>query len=66
MQLLSAVRAARFPTTPFGEPRVQGLAITGVQAPGVFTPLAAAVAAITVGFSSAVHIPNEGTLATGL
>src|SRR5687767_14526533 len=66
MQLLSDVRAERLATLTVGDPGVQGAGITGVHAPGVLTPEAAAVAAMTVGFSSAVHIPNEGTLAIGL
>jgi hypothetical protein len=43
----------------------QGDTIVGMHAPGVFTPIAAAVAAITVGLSGALHITKDGMFNIG-
>lgn len=39
-----------------GEPGIHGAAVTGMQGMGVSTPIAAAVAAATVGFAGEVHM----------
>lgn len=48
-----------------GEPGAQGAAVTGTHGIGVNTPLAAAVAAATVGFANEVHIMKGGMLVVG-
>lgn len=49
-----------------GEPGIQGAVVTGIQGMGVSTPIAAAVAAATVGFAGDVHIAKGMTLTKGL
>jgi hypothetical protein len=48
-----------------GEPVTHGAIVTGTQGIGVSTPIAAAVAAMTVGFDGLEHMPNGGTLTIG-
>ena len=50
----------------FGEPGIQGAVVTGMQGMGVSTPIAAAVAAATVGFEGEMHIEKGRMLTRGL
>jgi hypothetical protein len=54
-----------FPIMTVGEPGAHGAGVTGMQGMGVRTPMAAAVAAATVGLAMDVHIANGGILTTG-
>ena len=54
------------PIITVGEPGAQGAVVTGMQGIGVSAPIAAAVAAATVGFARDLHIPNGITLTIGL
>jgi len=49
-----------------GAPGTQGAVVTGMQGIGVSTPMAAAVAAATVGFAGDMHMPNDMTFTMGL
>ncbi len=49
-----------------GEPGIQGAVVTGMHGIGVSTPIAAAVAAATVGFAGEVHMPNGMIFINGL
>ena len=53
------------PINTLGDPGVQGAGITGTHGMGVRTPMAAAVAAATVGLVGDMHIPNGGTFTIG-
>jgi hypothetical protein len=66
MQVETAVRAGTFPTSTAGAPGTHGETITGIQGIGVNTPMAADVAAATVGFEGVMHIPNGGIFIIGL
>ena len=48
------------PTSTVGTPAAQGAATAGTQGMGVSTPMAAAVAAATVGLAGHEHIPKVG------
>jgi hypothetical protein len=50
--------AGRFPTSVVGDPGVQGAVVTGIHGMGVSTPMAAVVAAATVGLAMLLHIPK--------
>ncbi len=50
----------------FTEDGAQGAVNRGLQAPGVGVPIAAAVAAITVGLVVILHIPKLGILTRGI
>jgi hypothetical protein len=52
------------PIRQVGEPGTQGM-VTGTQGIGVSTPMAAAVAAATVGLAIDMHMPNGGILVIG-
>lgn len=54
------------PVSTVGAPGIHGAVVAGIQAEGVGTPSAAAVAAITSGLAGAEHIPKEGTHAMGV
>jgi len=49
-----------------GIPGVQGAEVTGIQGIGVNTPIAAAVAAATIGFTGLEHIPKGGIFTSGI
>jgi hypothetical protein len=66
MHLEVLLSAGMFPIITVAEPGAQGAAVAGTQGMGVSTPMAAAVAAATVGFAMELHIPNGGILAIGL
>jgi hypothetical protein len=48
-----------------GAPGAQGAGVTGIHGIGVSTPIAADVAAATVGFAMLLHIPNGMMLTMG-
>jgi hypothetical protein len=58
-------KAGKLPTNTVGDPGTQGAAVAGIQGMGVKTPLAAAVAAATIGFANELHIPKGMTFAIG-
>lgn len=58
--------AGAVPRITVGEPGTQGAAVTGMHGMGVRTPMAAAVAAATIGFEGDWHIPNGGMFSMGL
>jgi hypothetical protein len=64
LQLL--VNVGMLPVKTVGAPGIHGAVVAGIQAEGVGTPKAAAVAAITNGLAGAEHIPKEGTQAIGV
>ena len=49
-----------------GTPVIHGAGVFGIQGIGVSTPIAAAVAAATVGFAGLIHIPNGMILTIGM
>jgi hypothetical protein len=49
-----------------GEPGIHGAVVTGMQGIGVSTPIAAAVAAATVGFEGEVHMAKGMMFMNGL
>ncbi len=54
------------PISVNGFPGVHGATVTGTHGIGVKTPIAAAVAAATVGLAGDWHIPNGAMLTIGL
>ncbi len=54
------------PTSAVGAPGTHGAGVTGVHAPGVSTPSAAAVWAAVIGLARLVHSPNGRMLTNGL
>lgn len=63
IHLLLSVNAGMFITFTWALPGAQGAAITGTHGIGVSTPIAAEVAADTVGLAMDRHIPKVGILA---
>jgi hypothetical protein len=59
------LRAGAPPIRTVGEPGAQGAVVTGIQGIGVSTPMAALVAAATVGFASEMHMPKGAMFAIG-
>ena len=57
--------AGTSPTMTVGDPGAHGAAVTGTHGMGVRTPMAAAVAAATVGFDGDMHMPNGAIFTTG-
>jgi hypothetical protein len=55
----------RFPTIAVGAPINQGAGVFGIQGIGVSTPIAAAVAAATIGFAGDMQTPNGGMFTIG-
>ena len=58
MHLQELDKAGWLPIKTVGEPGVQGATVIGIQGIGVSVPIAAAVAAITVGFAVDLHMPK--------
>jgi hypothetical protein len=58
-------KAGMLDTSTVGEPGAHGAGSTGMQGMGVSAPMAAAVAAATVGFARLWHMPNGGTFIMG-
>lgn len=66
MHLHVLVSAGIFPRIMEGEPGIQGVGVLGIQGIGVSTPMAAAVAAATVGLAGERHIPNGRMFTMGI
>lgn len=62
----SLVRAGFPPMSKAGLPGAHGPVITGIQGMGVKAPMAAAVAAATVGLAREVQVPKGGILTMGI
>lgn len=56
VEVLSSV--GMLPNITVGAPGTQGETVAGMQGIGVRTPMAAAVAAATIGFAGDMHMPN--------
>lgn len=57
--------AGILPNKTVGEPTIHGAAVTGMHGIGVRTPIAAAVAAATIGFDGVIQTPNGMTFIKG-
>ncbi len=57
--------AGIFPSKTVGEPTIHGATVTGMQGIGVNTPIAAAVAAATIGLDGVMQTPNGMTFIKG-
>lgn len=66
MALESLVRAGFPPMSTVGLPGTHGPGMTGMQGMGVNTPIAAAVAAATVGFAIEVQVAKGGMFTIGI
>ncbi len=66
MHLDTLSSAGILPISTVGAPGTQGAAVAGIQGIGVKTPIAAAVAAATVGLAKDVHTPNGMILTIGM
>ena len=53
------------PTMTVCDPGAHGAAVTGTHGMGVRTPMAAAVAAMTLGFAGDMHMPNGAIFTMG-
>ncbi len=54
------------PIRTVGEPGAHGAGSTGMQAPGVKTPSAAAVCAAVIGLAKLMHTPNGAMFTNGM
>lgn len=59
-------RVGMSPSNTVGAPGTQGETVAGMQGIGVSTPMAAAVAAATIGLAGDMHIPNGMMLTSGM
>lgn len=66
ISLQALLTAGIGPISTVGDPGIQGAVVIGTQGIGVSTPIAADVAADTVGLVIEVHIPNGMILTNGL
>ncbi len=66
MHLETLSSAGLFPINTVGAPTTHGDAVAGIQGMGVNTPMAAAVAAATVGLEGELHMPNGMMFTIGL
>lgn len=66
MSFESLVSAGFPPTSIWGEPGAHGAAVRGIQGIGVRTPMAAAVAAATVGLAGLLHMPKGAMFTMGI
>ena len=64
VEVLSSV--GMFPSITVGAPGTHGATVAGMHGMGVSTPIAAAVAAATIGFAGDMHIPNGMMLVMGM
>ena len=64
LEVLSS--AGMFPMSTLGQPGAQGAAVAGMHGMGVSTPIAAAVAAATIGLAMDWHMPKGGMFTIGL
>jgi len=58
--------AGMLPSSTVGAPGTHGETVAGIQGMGVRTPIAAAVAAATMGFAGDMHMPNGMILTNGM
>jgi hypothetical protein len=58
-------RVGMLPSITVGAPGTHGETVAGMQGIGVRTPIAAAVAAATMGFAGDMHMPNGMMLTSG-
>ena len=66
MQVEVLFKAGILAIKTVGEPVVHGATTTGIHGMGVKTPMAAAVAAATVGFDGLRHIPKGMMFTMGI
>jgi hypothetical protein len=66
MHLEELFKAGKPPIVAVGEPGAQGAVVTGMHGIGVSTPIAADVAAATVGLAKDMHMPNGGIFVIGM
>ena len=64
VEMLSRVGIS--PSNTVGAPGTQGETVAGMHGIGVRTPMAAAVAAATIGFAGDMHMPNGMILTSGM
>lgn len=66
MHFEESFSAGNPPIRTVGEPGTHGTVMLGMQGIGVSTPIAAAVAAATVGLARELHMPNGSMFTIGL
>jgi hypothetical protein len=66
MHLQVMFKAGTLPIMTVAEPGTHGAVVTGMHGMGVSTPIAAEVAAATMGLARDMHIANGGMFAIGL
>lgn len=66
MHFEESFSAGILPTSTVGDPGTHGAAMTGIQGIGVSTPIAAAVAAATVGLARELHMQKGCMFTMGL
>lgn len=59
-------RVGKLPSKTVGAPGTHGAGVFGTHGIGVSTPIAAAVAAATVGFAGDIHIPKGMMFTSGM
>lgn len=59
-------RVGMLPSRTVGAPGTHGETVAGMQGIGVRTPIAAAVAAATIGFAGDIHMPKGMMLTIGM
>ena len=64
IEVLSSV--GMLPSNTVGAPGTHGEVVAGMQGIGVRTPMAAAVAAATIGFAGDMHMPNGMIFTRGM
>lgn len=64
VDVLSSV--GMLPSRTVGAPGIQGETVAGIHGMGVRTPIAAAVAAATIGFAGDMHMPNGMIFTIGM
>jgi len=64
VEVLSSV--GMLPSITVGAPGTHGATVLGIHGMGVNTPIAAAVAAATIGFAGDMHIPNGMMFTNGI
>src|SRR3984957_13096452 len=64
VEVLSSV--GMLPSSTVGAPGTQGATVAGIHGMGVRTPIAAAVAAATIGLAGDIHMPNGMMFTSGM
>ena len=59
-------RVGKFPSRTFGAPGAHGRGVLGIHGIGVKTPMAADVAAATMGLAMDMHAPNGMMFTSGM